>query len=170
LISHGGGIRTGFNSNIEIYPEDHVCIIVLSNLYRAGTHQISKDIIGLFNPDYGRASQMIRDSTDPDSVRTLLLKSDFTEFGLNLDTARRMINAMHIPFYPANDSDLAIFRNVTDFTFIKAIRPSKPKPDIFGDTIQGIYLYEVKCKEQPIRYFAFFLDPTGKLVYLDYEE
>ena len=170
MISHGGGLRTGFNSNIEIYPEDHVCIIVLSNLYRAGTHQIAKDIIGLFNPDYGRASQMIRDSTDPDSVRTLLLKSDFTEFGLNLDTARRMINAMHIPFYPANDSDLAIFRNVTDFTFIKAIRPSKPKPDIFGDTIQGIYLYEVKCKEQPTRYFAFFLDPTGKLVYLDYEE
>ncbi|HEY4936115.1 MAG TPA: serine hydrolase domain-containing protein [Puia sp.] len=170
LISHSGGFRTGYNSIIEIYPEDHVCIIILSNLQEAETHLIAKDIIGLFNPDYGRASQMIRDSTDPDSVRTLLLKSDFTEFGLNLDTARRMINAMHIPFYPANDSDLAIFRNVTDFTFIKAIKPSKPKPDIFGDTIQGIYLYEVKCKDQPTRYFAFFLDPTGKLVYLDYEE
>ena len=73
-------------------------------------------------------------------------------------------------YYSENDNQLAMFRNVTEFNFIKAIKPSKPKPDIFGDIIQGIYLYEVKCREQPTRYFAFFLDPTGKLVYLDLEE
>ena len=130
---------------------------------------MAKDIIGLFNPDYGRASQM--DSVaDPDTVRTLLLKSYFDELGLNLDTTRKLCNALHIPFYPANDSSLAFFRNVEEFTYIKSIRPSKPKPDIFGDTIQGIYLYRVKCRDQPVRYFAFLLDPTGKLVYLDYEE
>ena len=84
LYSHSGGFRTGYNSDIEIYPEDHVCIIILSNLHGSGTPRITKDIIGLFNPEYGRSSQMIRDSTDPDSVRTLLLKSDFTELGLTL--------------------------------------------------------------------------------------
>jgi CubicO group peptidase (beta-lactamase class C family) len=170
LITHDGAFRTGYNSDIEIFPEDHVCIIILSNLQSGHTARIAKDIIGLFDSDYGRASQMIRDSTDPDSVRTLLLKSDFTELGLNLDTTRKLARVMHLPFYPGKDEDLALFRNVTDFNFIKAIKPSKPKQDIFGDTIQGIYLYEVKCKDQPTRYFAFFLDPTGKLVFLDYEE
>ncbi len=169
LYSHTGAFRTGYNSVIEIYPEDHVCIIILTNLHQAGAHEIAKDIIGLFNPDYRRASQM--DSVaDPDTVRTLLLKSYFTELGLNVDTTRKLIETLHIPFYPANDSDLAFFRNIEEFTFIKSIRPSKPKPDIFGDTIQGIYLYRVKCRDQPVRYFAFLLDPAGKLVYLDYEE
>jgi CubicO group peptidase (beta-lactamase class C family) len=170
LITHDGAFRTGYNSVIEIFPEDHVCIVILSNLQGADTRLIAKDIIGLFDKDYGRASQMIRDSTDPDSVRTLLLKSDFTELGLNIDSTRKMINELHVPFYFENDNELAMFRNVTEFNFIKAIRPSKPRPDIFGDTIQGIYLYEVKCKDQPTRYFAFLLDPTGKLVFLDYEE
>ncbi len=170
LYSHSGGFRTGYNSDIEIYPEDHVCIIILSNLHGSGTPRIAKDIIGLFNPEYGRSSQMIRDSTDPDSVRTLLLKSDFTELGLTLDTSRKLLSALHAAFYPENEDELAIFRNVTEFNYIRTIKPASPRPDIFGDTIQGIYLYEVKCKDQPTRYFAFLLDPTGKLVYLDYEE
>ncbi len=170
LISHTGAFRTGYNSVMDMYPEDHVGIIILSNLQEAHMNQLAKNIVGLFDPAYAVASQMLRDSTDTDSVRTLLLKSDFTEFGLNIDTTRKMINALHVPFYFENDNDLAMFRNVTEFNFIRAIKPSKPKPDIFGDTIQGIYLYEVKCKDQPTRYFAFFLDPTGKLVYLDLEE
>jgi hypothetical protein len=170
LITHNGVFRTGYSSIMDIYPEDHVGIIILCNLQRAGMEQLARNIVGLFNPDYGLASQMLRDSTDPDSVRTLLLKSDFTELGLNIDTTRKMINALHVPFYFENDNELAMFRNVTEFNFIKAIKPSKPRPDIFGDIIQGIYLYEVKCKDQPTRYFAFFLDPTGKLVYLDLEE
>ncbi len=170
LISHTGAFRTGYSSVMDMYPEDHVGIIILSNLQGAHTNQLAKNIVGLFNPEYAVASQMLRDSTDPDSVRTLLLKSDFTELGLNIDSTRKMINALHVPFYFENDNELAMFRNVTEFNFIKAIKPSKPKADIFGDTIQGIYLYEVKCKDQPTRYFAFFLDPTGKLVYLDLEE
>jgi len=170
LFTHNGAFRTGYSSVMDIYPEDHVGIIILSNLQRAGADQLARNIVGLFNPDYGLSSQMLRDSTDPDSVRTLLLKSDFSELGLNIDTTRKMINALHVPFYFENDDELAMFRNVIEFNFIKAIKPSKPKPDIFGDTIQGIYLYEVKCKDQPTRYFAFFLDPTGKLVYLDLEE
>ncbi len=170
LISHTGTFRTGYSSVMDMYPEDHVGIIILSNFQGAYTNQLAKNIVGLFNSDYAVASQMLRDSTDPDSVRTLLLKSDFTELGLNIDTTRKMINALHVPFYFENDNELAMFRNVTEFNFIKTIKPSKPKPDIFGDTIQGIYLYEVKCKDQPTRYFSFFLDPTGKLVYLDLEE
>jgi len=170
LITHNGAFRTGYSSIMDMYPEDHVGIIILSNLQRAVLDGLARSIVGLFNPDYAVASQMLRDSTDPDSVRTLLLKSDFTELGLNIDSTRKMINALHVPFYFENDNELAMFRNVTEFNFIKAIKPSKPKPDIFGDTIQGIYLYEVKCKDQPTRYFAFFLDPTGKLVYLDLEE
>ncbi|HEV3225048.1 MAG TPA: serine hydrolase domain-containing protein [Puia sp.] len=170
LITHNGAFRTGYSSIMDIYPEDHVGIIILCNLQRAGMEQLARNIVGLFNPDYGLASQMLRDSTDPDSVRTLLLKSDFTELGLNIDTTRKMINTLHVPFYFENDNELAMFRNVTEFNFIKAIKPSKPRPDIFGDIIQGIYLYEVKCRDQPTRYFAFFLNPTGKLVYLDLEE
>jgi CubicO group peptidase (beta-lactamase class C family) len=170
LITHEGALRTGYNADIEIFPEDHVCIVILSNLLTAQTNLIARDIIGLFDPLYGRSSQMIRDSVDPDSVHTLLLKSDFTELGLNLDTTRKLIREMHISYYPESDSDLNMFRNVTEFNFIKAIRPTKPRADIFGDLIQGIYLYEVKCKNQPTRYFAFLTDPAGKLVYLDYEE
>jgi D-alanyl-D-alanine carboxypeptidase len=169
LIAHTGSFRTGFDSYMEIYPEDHLCIIILSNLRNSATSQIAKDIIGLFDKDYGRASRM--DSVaDPDTVRTLLLKSSFEELGLNLDTTRKMVSELHLPFYPQTDDDLAWFRNIEDFTFIRAIRPSKPKPDIFGDTIRGIYLYKVKCRNQPVRYFAFLLDPTGKCVFMDYEE
>jgi hypothetical protein len=170
LISHDGGFRTGFNSVMEFYPEDHVCIIILSNLQRAGVNQISKDIVGLFNPDYARASQM--DSVaDLDTVRTLLLKSFYEELGLTLDTTRKMARELHLLYYPANEEDLAPFRNITDFTFIKAIRPSKSKPDIFGDTIQGIYLYRVKSRDIPAPlYIAFLLDPTVKVVYMDFEE
>jgi CubicO group peptidase (beta-lactamase class C family) len=169
LISHGGGFRTGFGSIIEIYPEDGVCIIILCNLGRSHPYLIAKDIVGLFNPDYARGSRM-DSAADPDTVRTLLLKSFFTELGLDIDTTRKMARELHLQFYPENEGDLAPYRDVTDFTFIKSIKPSKPKPDIFGDMIQGIYLYKVKCREQPIRYYAFLLDPTGKVVYMDLEE
>ena|SRR5450432_153179 len=169
LISHGGGFRTGFGSIMEIYPEDGVCIMILCNLGQSHPYLIAKDIVGLFNPDYARSSRM--DSvTDPDTVRTLLLKSFFTELGLNIDTTRKMARELHLAFYPETEEDLGSFRDITEFTFIKSIRPSKPKPDIFGDIIQGIYLYKVKCKETPARYYAFLLDPTGKVVYMDYEE
>ena len=153
---HTGAFRTGYSSIMDMYPEDHVGIIILSNFQRSGTEELARGILGLFNSDYAVASQMLRDSTDPDSVRTLLLKSDFTELGLNIDTTRKMINALHVPFYFENDDELAMFRNVTEFNFIKTIKPSKPKPDIFGDTIQGIYIYEVKCKDQPTRYLCIF--------------
>ncbi len=169
LISHTGGFRTGFSSVMDIYPEDHVGIIILSNLQRAGVFQLAKEIVGLFDKDYMPASRM-ETGPDPDTVRTLLLKSFYEELGLNVDTTRKMARELHLPFYPLKDEDLAPFRNITDFTFIKAIKPSAPRPDIFGDTIQGIYLYEIKCSNQPTRYFAFHLDSTGKVVFLDYEE
>jgi CubicO group peptidase (beta-lactamase class C family) len=170
LISHGGGFRTGFNSSMEFYPEDGVCIIILSNLFRAHTNQISKDIIGLFNPDYAQASKM-EIGSDPDTVQTLLMKSFYGQLGLTLDTARKMARKLHLPFYPQNEDDLAPFRDITEFTFIKVIRPLKPSADIFGDIIQGIYLYKIKTRNIPNPIFiAFFVDPTGKVVYMDYEE
>ena len=169
LISHTGSFRTGFDAIMEFYPEDHVCIIILCNLQNAKINQVSKDIIGLFNPDYRRASQL--DSVaDPDTVRTLLLKSFYEELGLSVDTTRKMARELHWEFYPENENDLAPFRNITGFTFLKAIKLSKPQPDIFGDLIQGIYLYKVsnRTSTDPL-YFVFFLDPAGKVVCLNRE-
>jgi CubicO group peptidase (beta-lactamase class C family) len=170
LIAHSGGFRTGFSSVINIYPEDHVGIIILSNRQASRISEISKDIVGLFNPDYARASQM--DSVaDPDTVRTLLLKSFYEELGLTVDTTRKMARELHLNFYPDNETDLSMFRNITEFTFIKSIKLLKPQTDIFGDSIQGIYIYKVKAKDLPgPLYFAFFLDPSGKVVFMDYEE
>ena len=130
LIAHDGGFRTGYNSVIDMYPDDHVGIIILSNLHQAGVSQMAKDIVGLFNTDYARASQM--DSVaDPDTVRTLLLKSFYEELGLTLDTTRKMVRELHLPYYPQQEEDLAPFRNITEFTFIRAIKPSTPKTGYF---------------------------------------
>lgn len=169
LFVHSGGFRTGYSSVIVIYPEDHVCIIILTNLFRAGAGEIAIDIIGLFNPEYGRASQFPR-IQDPDTVRTLLLKSFFSELGLQLDSTRRMCRELHLGFYPEGEDDLNVFRNVSEFNFIKSIKPPKAIPDIFGDRIQGVYLYEVKNSNLPgSRYYSFYLDPAGKVVYMDVE-
>ena len=170
LISHTGAFRTGFNSVMEFYPEDHVCIIILCNLHGAGVREIAKDIVGLFNPDYKRASQM--DSVeDPDSVRTLLLKSFYEELGLSVDTTRKMARELHLLFYPQNEEDLAMFRDVTEFSFIKAFKMQKPQADIFGDMIQSIYLYKIKPGglPEPV-YVVFFLDPTGKVVHINLDD
>ena len=169
LIAHDGGFRTGYNSVMNIYPEDHVGIIILTNLHRAHVYQIAKDIVGLFNPDYARASLM--DSVaDPDTVRTLLLKSSYEELGLTIDSLRKMARELHMLFYPQNE-DLAAFRNITEFRFIKAFKFPKPQTDIFGDPVQGIYLYKVRTKDLPDPlYLAFYLDPTGKLVFINFEE
>jgi len=169
LISHNGGFRTGFSSVMDMYPEDHVGIIILSNRQGAGTSLIAKDIVGLFSPDYARASKM--DSVpDPDSARTAYLKNFYLSMGLNLDSTRRIARQLHMKYYPEEESDLQHFRNVTDFTFVKAIQPSIPKSDIFGEQVQGIFIYKVKCEGQPTGYFTFFLDPAGKPVYLEKEE
>ena len=167
LISHSGGFRTGFNSIMQFYPEDHVCIIILCNLYGAGVNEIAKDIVGLFNPDYKRASRM--DSVaDPDTARSLLLKSFYEELGLNLDTAKKKIKELQITYYPQNEGDLAPFRNITEFSFIKAFRMQKPQPDIFGNKIQSIYLYRIKPRELPEPlYIVFFLDPADKVVHIN---
>ncbi len=167
LISHNGAFRTGFNSVMEFYPEDHVCIIILCNLQGAGVSQIAKDIVGLFNPDYKRASQM--DSVaDMDTVRTLLLKSFYEELGLNVDTTRKMARELHLLYYPQKEEDLAVFRNITEFSFIKRFRLQNPQPDIFGDMIQSIYLYRIKSRGIPESgYVVFFLDPTGKVVHMN---
>jgi D-alanyl-D-alanine carboxypeptidase len=170
LISHTGAFRTGFNSVMEFYPEDHVCIIILCNLHGAGVYEVAKDIVGLFNPDYKRASQM--DSVaDPDTVRTLLLKSFYEELGLNVDTTRKMIRELHVADYPQNEEDLALFRNITEFSFIKAFKMTKAEPNIFGDLIQGIYLYKIKVRDVPEPLYAvFYLDPAGKVVYFGFDD
>jgi hypothetical protein len=168
LISHDGAFRTGFNSVMEFYPEDHVCIIILSNLHNAGVHQIAKDIVGLFNADYKPASEM--DSvSDPDSVRTLLLKSFYEELGLNVDSTRKIFRDLHVTiFYPESDADLSAFRFITKFEFVRSFRMSKPEPDIFGDMIQGIYIYKIKSRDfPPTLYIVFYLDPTGKVVHIN---
>jgi len=170
LFSHAGSLRTGYDAVMEIYPEDHVGIIILCNLQNAQIHQLSRDIVGLFNPDYRRASQL--DSvSDPDSVQTLLLKSFYEELGLNVDTTRKMARELHLEFFPEKESDLAPYRNITGFTFLKAIRLSKPQADIFGDMVQGIYLYKINtmASTEPL-YFAFFIDPTGKVIYMNQED
>ncbi len=169
LISHTGGFRTGFSSVMDMYPEDHVGIIILSNRQNAGTPLIAKDIVGLFNPDYARASKM--DSvSDPDSARTAYLKNFYLSMGLNLDSTRKIARQLHMKYYPENESDLRHFRNVTDFTLVKSIQPSMPKADIFGEQVQGIFIYRIKCQDQPTGYFTFFLDPSGKPVYMEKEE
>ena len=169
LNSHTGGFRTGFSSVMEMYPEDHVGIIILSNRQSAGTPLIAKDIVGLFNPDYARASKM--DSvSDPDSARTAYLKNFYLSMGMNLDSTRKIARQLHMKYYPENESDLRHFQNITDFTFVKTIQPSVPKADIFGEQVQGIFIYRIKCEDQPTGYFTFFLDPAGKPVYMEKEE
>jgi len=170
LVSHDGGFRTGFNSVMEFYPEDHVCIIILCNLQQARVYEIAKDIVGLFNPDYKRASQM--DSVaDPDTVRTLLLKSFYEELGLVVDTTRKMARELHLLYYPQSEDDLAPFRNITEFDFVKAFKMQKPQPDIFGDSIQSIYIYRIKSRGVPeSAYVVFFLDPAGKVVYMNFDD
>jgi CubicO group peptidase (beta-lactamase class C family) len=171
LVSHDGAFRTGFNSVMEFYPEDHVCIIILSNLHNAGVHQIAKDIVGLFNTDYKPASEM--DSVaDPDSVRTLLLKSFYEELGLNVDSTRKIFRDLHVTlFYPESDADLSAFRYITKFEFVRSFRMSKPEPDIFGDLIQGIYIYKIKSRDfPPTLYVVFYLDPSGKVVHINLDD
>jgi hypothetical protein len=126
--------------------------------------------VGLFNPDYKRASQM--DSvTDPDTVRTLLLKSFYEELGLTVDTTRKMARELHMLFYPKNDGDLARFRNITEFSFIRAFRLNKTQSNIFGDLFQRIYIYKIKSGDVPgARYVVFFLDPTGKVVLVNLDD
>jgi len=107
---------------------------------------------------------------DPDTVRTLLLKSFYEELGLSVDSLRKMARELHLPFYPQNE-DLAAFRNINEFRFIKSFRSSRPQTDIFGETIQGIYLYKVRTRDVPDpMYLAFYLDPTGKVVNINWEE
>jgi hypothetical protein len=166
LISHTGGFRTGFNSVMEFYPDDHVCIIILCNLQGARVNEIAKDIVGLFNPDYKRASRM--DSVaDPDTARSILLKNFDEELGLYLDSTRKMARELNLLYYPQNEEDLAMFRNIEEFSFIKAFRMQKPQPDIFGDLIQNIYLYRVKSRDHSNRICCLFLDPTGKVVHIN---
>jgi D-alanyl-D-alanine carboxypeptidase len=170
LILHGGRFRTGFNSVMEFYPEDHVCIIILCNLHGARVLQIAKDIIGLFNPDYMRASQM--DSVaDPDTVRTLLLKSFYEELGLTVDTTRKMARELHMLFYPQKDEDLAPFRNITEFRFIRTFRLPKAQSNIFGDLFQTMYIYKIKVRDRfdPL-YTTFYLDPSGKVVLMNLDD
>jgi CubicO group peptidase (beta-lactamase class C family) len=169
LISHNGGFRTGFSSVINMYPEDHVGIIILCNRHAARIGEMPKQIVGLFNPDYARASLM--DSVaDPDTVRTLLLKNSYEELGLTLDTLRKMARELHLLFYPQNE-DLVAFRNITEFRFIKSFKFLKPQANIFGNAIQEIYLYRVKTEDLPDPiYWAFYLDQTGKLVYMNPED
>jgi D-alanyl-D-alanine carboxypeptidase len=169
LISHNGGFRTGFSSVIDMYPEDHVGIIILSNRQNAGTPLIAKDIVGLFNPDYARASKMDSVSA-PDSSRTAYLKNFYQSIGLNLDSARKIARELHLKYYPENESDLRLFQHVTDFTLVKSIQPSTPKTDIFGDQVQGIFIYRIKCQDQTTGYFTFLLDPSGRPVYMEKEE
>jgi hypothetical protein len=170
LVTHSGGFRTGFNSVMEFYPEDHVCIIILCNLHNAGVRQIAKDIVGLFNPDYKRASLM--DSVaDPDTVRTLLLKSFYEELGLTVDTTRKMARELHMLFYPEKDEDLTPFRNITEFSFIRAFRLAKAQPNIFGDLFQTMYIYKIKTRDRsyPL-YMIFYLDPAGKVVLMNLDD
>ncbi len=169
LISMQGSIKSGFNSSMEIYPEDGVCIIILSNFYQSETAQISKDILGLFSSDYARASRMpLMD--DPDSTLTAMLKRFYTGLGQNLDSTQRIMKQLHVAFYPGDEKDLMPFRDVDSFRFVRSLLISKPKRNIFGDEVAAVYLYEVKGSNQPLRFYAFSLNPEGRVVFMDPEE
>lgn len=64
-----------------------------------------------------------------------------------------------------------MFRNITEFSFIKAFELKNPQPDVFGDMIRSICLYKIKSKEFPESvYVVFFLDSTGKVVHINFDE
>jgi D-alanyl-D-alanine carboxypeptidase len=169
FISHGGSSKSGFNSVIEIYPEDHVVIIILSNRKSADVRFLAKDIVGLFNKEYSRASKMEKDP-DTDSVRTMIHRHYFEDIGSQLDTGRKMMRALHMPAYLTDRESLAPYRDFTEFNFINSRRIKHPKADIFGDTIQTVCLYEVKYADKPTRYYSFLLNENNKIVFIDYEE
>ena len=169
FISHGGSSKSGFNSVIEMYPEDHVVIIILGNRKSADVRFLAKDIIGLFNKEYGRASKMEKDP-DLDSMRTMVHRHYFQDIGSQLDTGRKMMRVLHMPAYLSDRTSLAPYRDFTEFNFVNSRRSKHPKPDLFGNIIQTVCLYEVKYADKPTRYYSFLLDENNKIVFIDYEE
>jgi CubicO group peptidase (beta-lactamase class C family) len=65
VISHGGGIN-GFSTMISRYPDDEVCVIVLSNLQSANAGRISRDLEALlFGEKYETPRERVIAKIDP---------------------------------------------------------------------------------------------------------
>ncbi|MBM3852353.1 MAG: DUF3471 domain-containing protein, partial [Verrucomicrobia bacterium] len=64
-IGHGGGIN-GFSTMISRYPEENVCVIVLSNLESANAGRISRDLEAiLFRENYEIPRERLVAKVDP---------------------------------------------------------------------------------------------------------
>lgn len=66
LIGHGGGVE-GFSSYLGHYPDEKLCIIVLSNLEETNTAGIAKDLSAIvFAEDYKTPRRPAVSAIDPD--------------------------------------------------------------------------------------------------------
>lgn len=124
-IGHGGGIN-GFSTNITRFPDDHACVIVLSNLENGNAGRVSRDLAAIFlGEPYQIPKERVVVRVDPNTydvyVGKYQLAPDFV-ITVTREGDKLMTQATNQPkFEVFPESETKFFLRVVDaqMTFVK---------------------------------------------------
>jgi len=165
-IAHGGGFRTGFSTVIARYPDDHLTVIVLTNLQGAHAYSIARGVASIYDADYQPISKMtLQPDKNPSRTSTAVRALEALKEGRT--TADFLPGAARLAAWSAPElrEELA---HASPPTYVDGQVLGGRNVRVFGSQIAANGFYRTDG-DRP-RFWTFSFTAEGRVAYLELEE
>ena len=165
LISeHGGLFGTGFSSQSFVIPKGKFVVIILTNLHRAASFSLAKELAALYYPELEKLSKkMPAVDTNPNLTKIHL------KFLQNIYSDDQNINSHpNFPFSYYSDYLKKMMSETQSITYLGERILENKKVNFFDVDIQTFRYYRLNGKQT--LYTTVYLDKDNNLAFIDYPE
>ena len=165
-IQHGGSFRTGFSSVIARYPDDHLTIIVLTNVQGGHAYAIARGVAAFYNPEY-RPIRTMQDRPDKNLSRTDTVHRILTALRDGKSAPDLVPGALRFSLWSAAEirEELA---KASPATFVDCQDLSRNPADFLANKIVANCFYRTDGDKS--RFWAFSFTDQGRVPYFELEE
>ncbi|MGI8583208.1 MAG: serine hydrolase domain-containing protein [Chitinophagaceae bacterium] len=161
-IEHGGGFRTGFSSDIMIFPNKSLIIIVFANLWTTGTFTMMTEIAGIVDAQFIKPS-LRQPKNDPDKKRTEKLKDLILDVAAKKWDDTQLNQQVNFGGFTALDLQ-EMLKGFKNLLFIEEQNLKTNPLHLYGEKITKSILYKI-IAHRDSSYWLFGYNDKGKLVY-----
>ncbi len=165
LISeHGGLFGTGFSSQAFVVPKDKFVVIILTNLHRAASFSMAKELAALYYPELEKLSKKVPGKdTNPNLTKNHLA------FLQSINSNKQNINSHgNFPFSYYPNYLKKMMSETQSITYLGEKILENEKVNFFEVDILTLRYYRLNGKQT--LYTTVYLDKDNNLAFIDYPE
>lgn len=162
MVEHGGAHMTGFTSHILHYPDDHLTVIVLTNLSGGGPQALARNIANLYNPAL-YAVDALPAKSDPSQARLRRLQAFLQDVAHNTPDSQNMTPGLQADMDADDRTKIAVhLSNSTTLSFLDSEDVRDKGIERFHVPVTQICYYRLVSKGQRWNY-KFWLAEDGRV-------